>query len=50
MCLLAMMFPIVARRSPAIRTPPPYVSETMVVACGTCSGCEPAPAETAGNG
>jgi hypothetical protein len=30
----AMMLPIVARRSPAITTPPGKVAATMVVACG----------------
>jgi hypothetical protein len=31
----AIMLPIVARRSPAMTTPPAKVSATMVVPCGT---------------
>ena len=34
----AMMLPIVARRSPAITTPPSYVAATIVVACGASVG------------
>ncbi|MFD0568945.1 hypothetical protein ACFQ0T_06240 [Kitasatospora gansuensis] len=30
----AITFPIVARRSPAITTPPPKTAATMVVPCG----------------
>ena len=33
----AMMLPIVARRSPAITTPPVNVAATIVVPCGTSS-------------
>ena len=33
----AIMLPIVARRSPAIMTPPAKVSATIVVPCGTSS-------------
>src|SRR6476469_7088034 len=32
----AMRLPMVARRSPAITTPPSKVAATIVVACGTC--------------
>ena len=34
MSRLAITLPIVARRSPAITTPPSKVSETIVVPCG----------------
>ncbi len=34
MSRLAMMLPMVARRSPAITTPPSKVAETIVVPCG----------------
>ena len=38
----AMMLPIVARRSPAITTPPRKVAATIVVACGDSSAALPA--------
>jgi hypothetical protein len=34
MSRLAMMLPMVARRSPAMTTPPSNSSDTMVVPCG----------------
>ena len=37
----AMMLPIVARRSPAITTPPANVSATIVVPCAISRGAEP---------
>src|SRR5687767_4539222 len=37
----AMMLPIVARRSPAIITPPGYVAATIVVPCGARSPALP---------
>ena len=37
----AMTLPIVARRSPAITTPPGKVAATMVVACGARSAALP---------
>src|SRR3954447_18315373 len=41
----AIMFDIVARRSPAITTPPGNVAATMVVACGVRSPRLPETAE-----
>ena len=37
----AMTLPIVARRSPAITTPPAKVTATIVVACGARSAALP---------
>ena len=41
----AMMLPIVARRSPAITTPPGKVAATIVVPCGARSAADPSGSE-----